>query len=101
VCHLPDSRTTKESDPGCDHDRSCGMPANEVPHAGYLLLLGLDLRAIATPADASLVESFVAKMVDSERSPAMSPSADDDWAAHEGARFQKQLSAFWKGFKEP
>jgi predicted nucleotidyltransferase len=73
---------------------------SDIEFAGAFLL-GLDLRAIATQEDASLVESFVAKMMDSERSPAMSPSAQDDWAAHEASRFQEQLSAFWKGFKEP
>ena len=74
------------------------LPDIEVAGA---FLLGLDLRSIATSADASLVESFVAKMMDSERSPVVPPSADDDWAAHEAGRFQEQLSALWKGFQKP
>lgn len=74
------------------------LPDVEVAGA---FLLGLDLRAIATSADALLVESFVVKMTDSDQSPATPHSADAGWAAQEATRFQDQLSAFWKGFKKP
>jgi len=62
-------------------------------------LLGLDLRAIATEADGSLVELFVTKMKHSEVSIGKPLSADDDWATHDASHFQQQLAAFWKGFK--
>lgn len=68
----------------------------DIEFAGAFLL-GLDLQAIATKGDASLVGSFVAKMINAEES-TVKPS-DDDWATRNASYFQQQLFAFTKGFK--
>jgi predicted nucleotidyltransferase len=70
----------------------------DVEFAGAFLL-GLDLQAIATKEDLSLVNSFVGQMMNLKDSVVGPPSVDDDWATREASRFHMQLSAFSKGFK--
>lgn len=69
----------------------------DVEFAGAFLL-GLGLRAIATEGDVSLVESFMAKIINSAES-TVKPSSDDDWAARDAGYFQQQLLAFSRGFR--
>jgi predicted nucleotidyltransferase len=68
----------------------------DVEFAGAFLL-GLDLKAIATKQDKSLIDSFVGKVGMVESSGA--DPTDEDWSTRDASHFQQQLSAFLKGFQ--
>jgi predicted nucleotidyltransferase len=68
----------------------------DVEFAGAFLL-GVDLKAIATKQDASLVDSFLGKV--SVEVPVGSNPGDDDWSTRDASYFQQQVSAFLTGFR--
>lgn len=72
--------------------------AAELPDIEFAsaLLLGLDMRAMATAADIGLVESFLQQVT-----PLAEEASALDFEGRDTERFKQQLSAFVKGFSRP
>lgn len=70
----------------------------DIEFAGAFLL-GMDLRAIATEADLSVVEAFAVRTSDIDRWNFGPTSSDNDWEQREADLFRQQVGAFLRGLR--